>query len=252
MGFKPAGPNSAPITGLVDPAARAQFRRRHKSGLAWSPLNPGLLEANEPLPVVAVDRPPLSPAILTPFPLRREKLPRQGGAELDAEWLADEKISWCYGERRGFGQAIKKRVQALMAYYEPRPIVGERYFWLKLNPETCPYLPLLRLVLPALAPYACAAGPASAVDEAWRTAAPDDFGVAAHLAATDLESAVVFSLSLTGPTLALGQDYKMPRRRWEFFRQQFLFLLGSRLQPYSVRGGQGSWRGMIYKKPAGH
>jgi hypothetical protein len=242
---------------ITEAAAKTMLRRSLKEGIIWSRLNPDLLNPDELLPCMTVDEPPASPATLVPFPVAREKLKGIDTGKLDRDFLAREKINWCYQGRRAAGRAIIKRVTYLMAYYEPKPFMGTRYCWFQPNPDVSPYLPLLRMLFPAFANFALV-NPAppqptdSLAGEAWQTAKFDDFGVDIQYSATAKEDEIILALSLLEVEESFClQNYKLSPDRYVFLRQQLLFLLHPRLEPWLPSGEQrhNPLRGKIYKKP---
>jgi hypothetical protein len=242
--------------GITETAAKAMLRRRLKEGLIWSRLNPDLLNPGELLPCMTVEEPPSSPAALAPFPVAREKLKGMDAGKLDGEFLAREKINWCYQGRRGAGRAVIKRVAYLMAYYEPKPFMGARYCWFQPNPDVSPYLTLLRMLLPAFANFALVnpappQPPLSGEGEAWQSAIFDDFGVDFQFSATMQADEVIFALSLLEVEESFClQNYKLSPERYVFLRQQLFFLLSTRLEPWLPGNRRPNvLQGTIYKKP---
>lgn len=243
--------------GISFAEARARLRRRLKDGLVWSRLNPDLLSADELLPCMLVDEPPASPVTLAPFPIAREKLRGMEAGQLDAEYLAREKINWCYQGRRRPGQAVAKRVLKQMMYYDLKVSQGHVFGWVELNPLVSPYLPLVNMLLPAFANFALAKPyapqpPQALPGEAWHTPEPDDFGVSLHCSATFAEDEIIiFALSLTREKMFWLQNFRLSPARYIFLRQQLVFLLNQRLAPWLPGEIQShnTLRGRIYKKP---
>lgn len=240
---------------ITEAAAKAMLRRRLKEGLIWSRLNPDLLNPGELLPCMTVDEPPASPAALSPFPVAREKLKEMAAGKLDEEFLAREKIDWCYQGRRAAGRAINKRVAYLMLFYDPKPLMGTRYCWFQPNPDVSPYLPLIRMLFPAFANFALSdpappQPPLSHEGEAWQTANCDDYGVDLHFSATMQTDEVILALSVTGIESSYLQNYKLSPERYVFLRKQLFFLLSTRLEPWLPGNKRpNALRGTIYKKP---
>ena len=237
--------------------AKARLRRRLKDGQVWSRLNPDLLCADELLPCMLVDEPPASAVTPAPFPVARVKLRGMEAKQLDAEFLAQEKINWCYQGRRRPGRAVVKRVLQQMMYYDLKVSQGHIYGWVQLNPLVSPYLPIVSMLLPAFTNYALAKPsapkpPQSLPGEAWHTPEPDDFGVSLHCSATFADDeTIIFALSLRGEKRFWLQNFRLSPARYLFLRQQLLFLLNFRLAPWlpGETQSRNTLRGRIYKKP---
>lgn len=242
---------------LGNAAAREWVRRRLKTGEWWSRLNPDLLSGEELLPYLDVDKPPLSPATLVPFPVAAQRYCEMDpGAPNYLEQLAQEKIRWCRRED-GAGTALRRRVLAQLAYYYPDPSpAGEKYCWFVPNPQRCPLGPLLQMIFPALNRYCLEepilpTPPRGSPGEAWRSAR-DDYGTSLHFSAVqEREGSIILAVALLGAKTHWLANFRLNRDRYTFIRQQFFFLLGERMQPW--RSGalpQGnSFRGRIYRKP---
>jgi len=239
--------------GTTVSAVKASIRRDLKAGLIWSLLNPDLLNPGELFPYISIDTPPSSPAALVPFPVARDKLMAQDFLEL--EFLAAEKIAWCYRGQRGIGKKLERYITHLMVYYESAPLMGKDYCWYYPEAESCPYLQLLSLLLPAFANFTLdnpsPPQPSPEMGEAWHTPAADDFNARFQFSATQDTEEIVLAMALTGEkSVYCLKNYRLSLDRYRFLRQQLFYLLEDRLEPWRPETGKtNSFRGRIYKKP---
>lgn len=233
------------------PESATELRRQLRQGLAWSRLNSDFLEQGELLPLVTVSQPPSSPAALVPFPVSAATL---SAGKLPPELLAQAKIDWCYRRKRRAGKAILKQVTAQMAYYNPQPIEKTSYCWFVLDPQGCPYLPALGLVLPAIKAFAYAdaefpSPPQDGKGEAWRSSERDTYGADLCFSAAREKNKVTLTIALTRGQTVYRKGYRLAMERYIFFRQQLFFLLNMRLRPWFVAAELANpLRGTIYKK----
>lgn len=239
--------------GITVSAAKALIRRDLKAGLIWSHLNPDLLNPGELFPYISIDTPPSSPAALVPFPVAKDKLKAVDFLEL--ECLAAEKIAWCYRGQRGADKGVEKHVTHLMIYYQSAPMVGTDYYWYYLDPESCPYRPLLSLILPAFANFTLdnptLPKPNLGQGEAWQTPVSDDYDGSIQFSATLEAEEIILAISMTGGKSVYLENYKLSPDRYAFLRQQLFYLLSDRLEPWLPSGKKlNSFRGTIYKKPS--
>lgn len=239
--------------GITVSAAKALIRRDLKAGLIWSHLNPDLLNPGELFPYISIDTPPSSPAALVPFPVAKDKL--KGVDFLELEFLAAEKIAWTYRGQRGAGKGVEKHVTHLMIYYQSAPMVGTDYYWYYLDPESCPYRPLLSLILPAFANFTLdnptLPKPNLGQGEAWQTPVPDENSTRIQFSATLEAEDIILALAIKGSKSAYLENYRLSPDRYAFLRQQLFYLLSDRLEPWLPSGKKlNSFRGTIYKKPS--
>lgn len=238
--------------GISVSAVKASIRRDLKAGLIWSHLNPDLLNPGELFPYISIDTPPSSPAALVPFPVARDKLMAQDFLEL--EFLAAEKIAWCYRGQRGIGKKSERYITHLMVYYDSAPLMGKDYCWYYLEAESCPYLQLLSLLLPAFANFTLdnpsPPQPGPEMGESWHTPVADDFNARFRFSATQQGEEIILAMALAGDKSACLKNYKLSPDRYRFLRQQLFFLLKDRLEPWLPAGEKpASFRGTVYKKP---
>lgn len=244
---------------LTHTAARNKVRRWLKEGKIWSRLNPDLLSGEELLPCIAVDNPPRSAAEPIPFPIPSQRFHSLNPKDNNyLEALANEKIRWCYQGKPQTGSALRRRLLKQLSFYEVVPAAtGSRYCWIELNPQTSPYRPLAAMIFPVLSRYALdnpvpPQPPEEVPGEAWFTPKPDAYGVSLHYSVrVEAENKLVLAVSLSGRQTFWLSNYRLDPDRYAFIRQQLLYLLGSRLEPWEAGTGQrpGSFRGLIYRKP---
>lgn len=239
---------------LSQEQAREQLRKNLKMGFSWSRLNPDLLKGAELLPCFSVKNPPSSGAELVPFPVPASRFVKLGAEPWDA--LAEEKMRWCYPQGKA-GPAVARRVRTGLQYYDPgHPTKGTKYYWIGLNTQVAPYRPLLRTLLPALDNFASKdpvppRPPTDKPGEAWYTSQADDYGVTLYLSAqAESQDKLLLAVALHRKDYFWLGNYLLDPDRYTFIRQQLVYLVGTRLEPWTGKAtGRGFYRGMVYRKP---